>query len=63
MVFNDLSNRFNEDLNLNCGNAVDMILKMSMIRKSYPNVSCLIHHNEIKELFNKINNKKFKLEI
>ena len=78
MVFSDLSNRFNDDLNENCGNIVDMILKMSMIRKSYDNVTCLIvsfkemndlrnkprkekykiHHNEIKELFCKINNKK-----
>lgn len=42
MVFNDLNNDFNEFLNINCGNIIDMILKMAMIRKSYDNVTCLI---------------------
>ena len=83
MVFNHLSDEKNNHLNINCGYAVDMILKMSMIRKSYDNVTCVIvafkdlinyknrvkkeeyyiHHNEIKELFKKINNKKSNHEI
>ena len=76
MVFNDLSNQYNSNLNISCGNIVDMILKMSMIRKSYDNVTCLIvalkdiknekvsvHKNEIKALFSKINNKKINLKL
>ena len=83
MVFNNLSDEKNNHLNINCGYAVDMILKMSMIRKSYDNVTCVIvafkdlinyknrekkeeyyiHHNEIKELFKKISNKKSNHEI
>ena len=42
MVFNDLSEEFKNNFNVNCGNAVDMIIKMSMVRKSYDNVTCLI---------------------
>lgn len=42
MVFNDSSEEFKNSFNVNCGNAVDMIIKMSMIRKSYDNVTCLI---------------------
>ena len=42
MVFNNTSKEFSNELNINCGNAVDLILKMSMIRKSYDNVTCLI---------------------
>ena len=42
MVFNHSSDENNNDLNINCGYVVDMILKMSMIRKSYDNVTCLI---------------------
>ena len=62
MVFNDLSNRFNEDFNLNCGNAVDMILKMSMIRKSYDNVTCLIvSFKEMDDLRNKPKKEKYKI--
>ena len=41
MVFN-ASDLINNNLNISCGNIVDLILKMSMIRKSYDNVTCLI---------------------
>ena len=41
MVLN-ASNIINSSLNMSCGNIVDLILKMSMIRKSYDNVTCLI---------------------
>ena len=41
MVFNS-SDENNSSLNVSCGNIVDLILKMSMIRKSYDNVTCLI---------------------
>ena len=36
------SNIINSSLNMSCGNIVDLILKMSMTRKSYDNVTCLM---------------------
>ena len=42
MVLNASDNIINSSLNMSCGNIVDLILKMSMIRKSYDNVTCLI---------------------
>lgn len=42
MVLNSSDNIINSSLNMSCGNIVDLILKMSMIRKSYDNVTCLI---------------------
>jgi serine/threonine protein phosphatase PrpC len=41
MVLNE-PDIINNSLNMKCGNIVDLILKMSMIRKSYDNVTCLI---------------------
>ena len=62
MVFSDLSHRFNDDLNANCGNVVDMILKMSMIRKSFDNITCLIiAFKEMKDLRNKEKKEKYKI--
>ena len=61
-VFNDLSNRFNDDLNENCGKIIDMILKMSMIRKSYDNVTCLIvAFKEMNEFRSKSRKEKYQI--
>ena len=61
MVFNDLNNEFNDFLNINCGNIVDMILKMAMIRKSYDNVTCLIvAFKDMEELRNQASKGKRK---
>ena len=42
MVLNNLIDEIQNDLNESCGKIVDMILKMSMARQSYDNVTCLI---------------------
>ena len=64
MVLNNISDNCNDNLNVNCGNIVDFILKMAMIRKSYDNVTCLIvAFKEIDEYRNKIQNGKNNLPI
>ena len=42
MVLNNLIDEDQNNLNALCGKIVDMILKMSMVRESYDNVTCLI---------------------
>ena len=77
MLFNDTSKEYNNELNINCGNIVDLILKMSMVRKSYDNVTCLIvafkdinnhdYNNDIKKennfIVNNVNNHKQNISI
>ena len=62
MVLNDISDEIKNNLNTSCGNIIDIILKMSMIRKSYDNVTSLIvafkERNEYRNYSKKEKNHK-----